>query len=138
MGLPSETRDCEQCGKKMIDVWTGAPHAVFSSLHAWEWWCGCGNRQEGAAIENITLPVTRRWEKANAEAEAEPARPGPYCNMCRFFHRNGPGGAHGLCRRRAPTLAQSGDRVECSPFRPRFPRMKLHDWCGEYEQDSNS
>ena len=80
MELPSGTRDCEKCGKKMIAAWTGflllnrddrAP-----PQYEWVWWCICGNRKDGGgereAPRSIDPETQRSWHEAHAkDAEAQ-------------------------------------------------------------------
>lgn len=53
------------------------------------------------------------------------------CSNCRFGKVRG----YALeCRRRAPLAEHVASRIDIREWVPRFPIMRLDDWCGEFEK----
>lgn len=67
MNLPSETKTCGSCGKKMIAAWAGTWMSYVGYGRFWEWWCGCDIREPGGFAEDTR--TRKRWEEANSKPE---------------------------------------------------------------------
>jgi hypothetical protein len=65
--MSEQTKPCPVCGKKMIRKYRHYIMATYPASHPWDWWCGCGHKEEGGIERGITPDEALRiqWEEAN-------------------------------------------------------------------------
>jgi len=58
---------CPECGKKMIQRFTGVVLCTYPAQYPWDWWCGCGHKEKGGVTRGKTEEEIAReeWEALN-------------------------------------------------------------------------
>ena len=69
--LPTGTRECLTCGKRMIADWDGLVCAFDPPRRSWTWFCcGCGRSAPGKSVPILTPGSSDRydrWKAANPD-----------------------------------------------------------------------
>lgn len=59
-------KKCSKCGKNMIMEYRSIALVTYPQKFPWDWWCACGNTEEGGIERGQTNEEIRQknWEMA--------------------------------------------------------------------------